>query len=157
MRGKGRCWGGTVRVESLWMGGRSSGDDSHTHTVNSAIKCQQQKYCFWHCTSGTLLHCNIGDNSHPATDLQHCAQCRAPKVVHCSAMHRGAEFILHTLKQSTVHQILLSLLYSWRWINYELRSLGALRAPTSRSECDEYIWIFEYSNIFDPNIYSDIR
>ena len=24
------------------------------------------------------------------------------------------------------------------------------------SECDEYIRIFEYSNIFDPNIYSDI-
>ena len=26
-----------------------------------------------------------------------------------------------------------------------------------RSECDEYIRIFEYSNIFDPNIYSGIR
>ena len=26
-----------------------------------------------------------------------------------------------------------------------------------QSECDEYIRIFEYSNIFDPNIYSDIR
>ena len=26
-----------------------------------------------------------------------------------------------------------------------------------RPECDEYIRIFEYSNIFDPNIYSDIR
>ena len=25
------------------------------------------------------------------------------------------------------------------------------------AECDEYIRIFEYSNIFDPNIYSDIR
>ena len=25
------------------------------------------------------------------------------------------------------------------------------------TECDEYIRIFEYSNIFDPNIYSDIR
>ena len=24
------------------------------------------------------------------------------------------------------------------------------------SECDEYIQIFEYSNIFDPNIYSGI-
>ena len=24
------------------------------------------------------------------------------------------------------------------------------------AECDEYIRIFEYSNIFDPNIYSDI-
>ena len=24
-------------------------------------------------------------------------------------------------------------------------------------ECDEYIRIFEYSNIFDPNIHSDIR
>ena len=29
----------------------------------------------------------------------------------------------------------------------------ALHSP----ECDEYIRIFEYSNIFDPNIYSDIR
>ena len=25
------------------------------------------------------------------------------------------------------------------------------------TECDEYMRIFEYSNIFDPNIYSDIR
>ena len=27
----------------------------------------------------------------------------------------------------------------------------------SKPECDEYIRIFKYSNIFDPNIYSDIR
>ena len=27
----------------------------------------------------------------------------------------------------------------------------------SDSECDKYIRIFEYLNIFDPNIYSDIR
>ena len=27
----------------------------------------------------------------------------------------------------------------------------------SKTECDEYIRIFEYSNIFDPNIYSGIR
>ena len=27
----------------------------------------------------------------------------------------------------------------------------------SDPECDEYILIFEYSNIFDPNIYSDIH
>ena len=25
------------------------------------------------------------------------------------------------------------------------------------TECDEYIRIFKYSNIFDPNIYSNIR
>ena len=34
---------------------------------------------------------------------------------------------------------------------------AALSENSSAPECDEYIRIFEYSNIFDPNIYSDIR
>ena len=34
--------------------------------------------------------------------------------------------------------------------------LPELVAPVLVAECDEYIRIFEYSNIFDPNIYSCI-
>ena len=38
-------------------------------------------------------------------------------------------------------------------ISYPYKTKGSLSPP----ECDEYIRIFEYSNIFDPNIYSDLR
>ena len=35
-------------------------------------------------------------------------------------------------------------------------AVGVAVEDVQGAECDEYIRIFEYSNIFDPNIYSDI-
>ena len=44
---------------------------------------------------------------------------------------------------------------SWEAASTIAKDLNASEDP--KPECDEYIRIFEYSNIFDPNIYSGIR
>ena len=48
----------------------------------------------------------------------------------------------------------------WLYIWYQVQEGGVCfpaNIDISVTECDEYIQIFEYSNILDPNIYSDIR
>ena len=57
------------------------------------------------------------------------------------------------------HNVNLSPISSFHTIIalYSFPLMKTFSCPIREAECDEYMWIFEYSNIFVTNIYSDIH